>query len=111
MEKEQRITVKTNSGLKFINIEDILFCRSLGNYTEVNLSREKHLSSKTLKEVQGILPKDKFVRIHQSYLVNIAFITGYDKVKGIVFGIDNTELPVSKRLKPNFINVMSQCSL
>lgn len=108
--KRKRITVPSGNELMFIDIDDIVRCHSDVNYTSIILQNgHKIVVAKTLKEFEELLNAYSFYRIHNSDLINIAFIKSYNKGKGgSVFLTDGTELEVSTRRKEEFLKVMSQ---
>ena len=84
-----------------INLRDIIYCQSDNNYTNffVKESAKPILSSKTLKHYEELLPEAVFIRIHQSYLINIAAVAKFDSNKSIITLQGGVELPVSTRKK------------
>ncbi len=105
-----RMALPTIDGLRFINISDILYLKSEANYTWFLLNNnEKILVTKTLKEFDETLSENTFVRIHQSYLININYVEKYIKGQGgSVIMTNGTELLVSRRKKEHFINTISR---
>lgn len=105
-----RIALPTLDGLRFINLDNVLYCKSDSNYTWFFLSNgEKILVTRTLKEYDETLSENYFVRIHQSYLINIRFVDRYVKGKaGYVIMSDGTEINVSRRRKELFLSKMEQ---
>ncbi len=86
--------------------------RSL-KYVEVNSHRlSYHTSNKTfvvrgnLNEVAQQLAKYNFIKIHKSYIVNIREILSIDKKSVTVSG--GTELPLSRNLRNDVLEIMSQ---
>ncbi|MBT0810495.1 response regulator transcription factor [Litoribacter ruber] len=80
---QSKIAVPVFDGYEFIEIKDILFCRSESNYTTFFLENDGQiLICKTLKEVESILNKHHFIRIHQSYLVNPHHMTKFQRSDG-----------------------------
>lgn len=76
--KGKKISVPNTDGYDLIPIEDILYCKSSGNYTEMFLvDNSKKLYSRALKQMEASLSGHNFHRVHASYLVNL------DKVKSI----------------------------
>lgn len=102
----QRIALPTRDGFRFIKLENVLYCKSENNYTWFYLrNSEKILVTKTLKEYAEVLSEEKFVRIHQSYLINIDFVEEYIKGEGgSVIMSDGKEITVSRRKKDLFLN-------
>jgi len=63
------IFIKSGYGQVRVNIGDILYVQSMGNYMQFVLPEEKILSRLTMQETEALLPAENFVRIHRSYLV------------------------------------------
>jgi two-component system LytT family response regulator len=74
-----RIRVNTRTGTLFINPADILFCKAEGNYTTVCTGKKQHLCSMNLGKVTELLPKNGFIRMGRSYIVNFEYITVLDR--------------------------------
>jgi two-component system LytT family response regulator len=97
----KRIALSTSDGIHLFEISDIIRCESLDNYTKFFIKNSKPiLISKTLKEYEELLTEHGFERIHQSHLINLAYLKSYIKKEGgYVIMADNTNLPVSQRKK------------
>jgi DNA-binding LytR/AlgR family response regulator len=69
------------SGYEQIKIEiaDILFVESVGNYMRFNLQSQTIMCRLTLLEVKSLLPTPAFIRVHRSFLVAVNRITKVDK--------------------------------
>jgi two-component system, LytTR family, response regulator len=101
----KKIIVPTVSGFEFLDIADIVRCQSDINYTTIYL-KDKHklVVAKTLKEFEEMLSGHSFFRVHNSHLINLAFIKSYNKGKGgSVKLVDGTEIEVSSRRKDEFL--------
>jgi two-component system LytT family response regulator len=96
-----KIAIPTPDGFIVLPCQDILYCRSIGNYTEFVLVHDKKLmSSYTLKQYDDILSNHGFLRIHKSYLVNLKHIVQYKRTDGgSVVLANGDEIAVSKRNK------------
>lgn len=65
---KKKVTINTDGKLIFLDIDDILFVESDGNYiTSVTNNQQKIVITKKLKEVDAILPDHYFFRIHNLY--------------------------------------------
>ena len=106
----KKITVPTLNGLEFLNIQDILHCKSDVNYTTIFMKdKSKLMVAKTLKEFEGILSNFNFFRIHNSHLVNLNYIKSYNKGKGGYVTLeDQTEIEVSTRRKDDFLQKLAE---
>ena len=106
----RRITVPTVKGLAFLPVQDIVRCESHINYTTIHLRDGRKLTvAKTLKEFEELLADYNFYRVHNSHLINLAFIKGYNKGKGgSVSMTDNTEIEVSTRRKEDLLKRLAE---
>lgn len=106
----KRICVPTGSGLLFVQVNDILYCQGEANYTHIHLvNKQKILVAKTLKEYEELLAECNFFRIHNSHLINLAYIKSYNRGKGgSVILTDGSELEVSTRRKDDFLKKLAE---
>lgn len=104
----KRICVPVVSGLIFIQTDDIIRCESNINYTTLFLkNKQKLLVAKTLKEFEAMLTDYNFYRVHNSHLINLAYIKNYNKGKGgSVIMDDGSEIEVSTRRKDEFLKML-----
>jgi two-component system LytT family response regulator len=103
------LALPTNDGFSFIDINDIIYCKSDDNYTEFYLvGNRKVLVSRALKETNEMLDKHSFFRIHQSFLVNTKYIRKFSKFNNTVELSSGDELPVSKRKKEEFLDFINK---
>lgn len=102
----QKIGFPTMDGYYFEKIENIMYLHAEGSYTHVFIKGgKKEIVSRTLKEFDTILPEAMFCRIHNSYIVNMTYISKYIKGKGgSVVLEDGTSIEVSARKKNNFMD-------
>lgn len=82
--------------------EDILYLEATGNYVTFVLKDKNILSRSTFIEAINLLPADKFLRIHRSYIVAINKI---DKVERHQVTIGNIKIPVSEAYSDNLTAV------
>ena len=90
-ERLTRIRVNTRTGTLFINPADILFCKAEGNYTSVCTGKKHHLCSMNLGKVAELLPKNGFVRVGRSYIINFEYITMLDRKECTITLVRNSE--------------------
>ncbi|MFI5132669.1 MAG: LytR/AlgR family response regulator transcription factor [Chitinophagales bacterium] len=104
-----RIIVPTSSGFEIFDVTEIMRCESTSNYTTIYLkNKQKLMVAKTLKEFEDMLTEHGFFRIHNSHLVNLAYIKSYNRGKGgSVILTDGMELDVSTRRKEDFLKKIS----
>ncbi|PLX10010.1 MAG: DNA-binding response regulator [Marinilabiliales bacterium] len=106
---DKRISINTTDSVYSIKIKEITYCMSDKNYTELHMKdNSKLLISKTLKDFEILLSEYGFFRVHQSYLVNMRYVTRFAKLGlgGNVILDDGTKIPVSSRKRDGFLRYM-----
>lgn len=87
-----------------VNTNDIYWIESQKDYIKVVLKDREIISKQKISTVNELLPEEKFIRIHRSFIVSIDKIEGYlhDTVE-----ILSRELPVGRHYKDDFNRKMS----
>lgn len=101
----KKIAFPTSEGIELVKLNQIVNCEADDNYTSIFLANEKRiLVSKTIKEYDTMLSDFGFFRIHQSHLVNLDYISKFNKNDGGYVVLENgKKLPVSRRNKQEFL--------
>lgn len=104
-EAKQRVAFAGREGYEFVEITTIVYAQAEGAYTHVFLNNKRKLViSKTLSDIEEMLPAEQFQRIHHSTLVNLQHITHFFKTDGGYVVLDNGEkLVVSKSKKEDLL--------
>jgi DNA-binding LytR/AlgR family response regulator len=87
----QSIFIKSGYEQVRVELADILYAESVGNYVQFVLPGRSIVSRLTMTEAEELLPAKDFVRIHRSYIVSARQIGKMDKR---TVWIGNKELPV-----------------
>jgi two-component system, LytTR family, response regulator len=105
---EKKISIPTSEGLLFIKVGNIIRCEASGTYTELYTKEGKILTSINLGEFEKLLPEAwGFLRIHHSSLINMAEVNMYMKNDGgYVVMSDKSQISISQRKKPHFLQMM-----
>ncbi|MBB6127185.1 LytR/AlgR family response regulator transcription factor [Mucilaginibacter lappiensis] len=75
-----------------IELDEILYIESVGNYVQFILTQNKRITSRlNMNEVLLMLPKKEFLRIHRGYIVSRKAITKFNKRS---IWIEQNELPL-----------------
>ncbi len=92
---EECITVKVEYKNTNIRLADILYIESMDNYIKFYLTDQKPvLSQMSMKNVQELLPADKFIRVHKSYIVPVHRISSFNSKQIILY--NNFTIPVGR---------------
>jgi len=85
------VSVKVDGYFMDIELDQLLFAQSFGNYVKLHTTKRTYLASITTSEFEKCLPEKNFMRIHKSYIVALDKIDETDKDFVI---IKNEKLPV-----------------
>ena len=95
------IFIKSEYKVVRINLDEIKYVESMREYVRFHLSDGRPIMSLlTIKAVENYLPKEKFMRVHRSYIVNLDKIDVIERTR-IVFDND-TFIPISEQYKDRF---------
>jgi DNA-binding LytR/AlgR family response regulator len=85
------VSVKVDGYFMEIELDQLLFAQSFGNYVKLHTIKRTYLASITTSEFEKCLPEKNFMRIHKSYIVALDKIETTDKDFVI---IKNEKLPI-----------------
>jgi DNA-binding LytR/AlgR family response regulator len=85
------VSVKVDGYFMDIELDQLLFAQSFGNYVKLHTIKRTYLASITTTEFEKCLPEKNFMRIHKSYIVALDKIETTDKDFVV---IKNEKLPV-----------------
>lgn len=107
--KLNRICLSTADGFEFINTADILYCKAEGSYTTFILNdNSKLLVSKHLKEYESLLLEKQFMRVHNSFLINLKEVKKFVKSDGGYIIMNNNDtVSISRSKKDDFLELMN----
>jgi len=102
----QKIALATMEGLQLVAVDSIISCGSESNYTVFFLkNKQKVVVSRPLKEIAEMLEEYSFLRVHNSYLVNLNQIDKYIKGEGgYLVMSDGSAIDVSRSKKEILLN-------
>jgi two-component system, LytTR family, response regulator len=106
--QEEKIAIPTGEGLEFIPIKTIIHIESSSNYSKIYFTDGKSLLvTKLLKDLEDMLVPYNFYRVHNSHLINLAYIKRYVRGEGGQVIMENgTVVDVSRRKKDEFLKLM-----
>jgi two-component system LytT family response regulator len=103
--EDEFIFVKGDSKnkIKKVLLRDIEYIESMGNYLAFYTKETKLIALSTMKELEKKLPSDKFIRIHNSFIIPIQKITA---VEGNELSIGIRKLPIGGSYKKAFMEII-----
>jgi acetoacetate decarboxylase len=88
------------------SIDEILYLKASSAYTEIYLNKGHCIiASRTLKSFEEAL-ENPFVRVHNSYIVNMNFIKNFDKSDAILYLENGQSIAVSKSKKDQLLKAV-----
>jgi two-component system, LytTR family, response regulator len=95
----ERIVVKTGGKIRIIPVDSIEYLEAADDYVKIHSQSGSFLKNKTMSFFEHVLPLQKFVRTHRSYIVNVQEITRiepYEKESHLAILRSGTKIPLSK---------------
>ncbi len=89
-----------------IVIDDVLFIQSDGNYLNIEAINNKVMTRMTFQQLMEKLPRDIFVRVHNSYIVNLTHI---NKIEDNHIFIQDLKIPIGIKYKEELTNYLKTC--
>jgi DNA-binding LytR/AlgR family response regulator len=89
------IFVNVDYSLLKVVLDDVMWIEGLKDYIKIYLksSSKQIITRMTMKSIEELLPANRFIRIHKSYIAAVAFITAVRKTSLMIGAV---ELPVSE---------------
>ena len=105
----EKVSFATQQAVHFIRPETILYSESDGNYSTLFFANGTRLVvSRTLKEVEEVLTHYNFLRIHNSFIINLKHVNRYVKAEGGSIEMTNgSQLPVSRQRKEEVMKALN----
>jgi two-component system LytT family response regulator len=102
--ESDKLVLPDSNGFNVFEFDNIIRLEADGCYTKVTIKDKKDkIVSRTLKDFEDSLPKDKFFRIHKSHLINLNYIKDYSTFSGnFVTMTDGSKIEISRRRAPAF---------
>lgn len=98
-----KLYITTSGGSHIIEKNTILYLKSDSNYCEILVANgQKFLCSKTLKSFEKRLHNKMFIRVHNSYTVNVQHITFIDRSFSTISLHDGSCIPIARSQRKTF---------
>jgi DNA-binding LytR/AlgR family response regulator len=93
--------IKSEYKILRINFDDIIYIEGMSEYIRIHLANSKPVMTLlSMKSVEEILPADRFMRVHRSYIVNLTKISVIERNRIVFDG--KVYIPISDQYKSNF---------
>ena len=95
-----RVPVERNKAKHFLATTEIVAVQADGHYTTVFTGNDSYFCSLSISELEALLDRDQFLRVHRSHIVNLRAVEAFERKKeqGIVLlkGLSAHPVPVSR---------------
>lgn len=91
------ITLKVEHKNVVVEVDDITYIEAMDNYVKVfRRNLPMVLSQITMKEMEQLLPQQKFIRVHRSFIVSLLAIEKFSNRKIYIHGVTKP-IPVGRK--------------
>jgi DNA-binding LytR/AlgR family response regulator len=94
--KNDFIVIKADYKLHKIKYDDIDYIEGLKAYVSFFVNGRRYVTLESLKRLEDLLPDDKFLRIHKSYIVPFGKVKA---LEGNMLEVENKKIPIGKSYK------------
>jgi two-component system LytT family response regulator len=103
-EDSEHIFIKSNLKKLKIFTSKIKWIEAYGDYVKVVTEDENHLVLSTMKSFESELSKERFIRVHKSFIINIDKV---DKFNSKFAEIGATKIPLSRNKKEDLVKALA----
>jgi len=96
--------IKSGYKIQKILIDEIIYIESMGDYVRFFLEDKKIVTLLSMSKIIGLLPKEKFIQIHRSYIINFEKI---NFIQNNIISIGQYQLPISKSRKKELMEIIN----
>lgn len=101
---EDFIFVKSNLKKRKVFLNELKYIEALGDYVKLVTENDSLVVLSTMKAFEALLPEDRFLRIHKSYIVNLDKVERYNSK---VIELGNQQLPLSRNRKTQLVEALT----
>lgn len=103
-EDSEHIFIKSNLKKLKIFTSKIKWIEAYGDYVKVVTEDENHLVLATMKSFENDLSKERFIRVHKSFIINIDKV---DKFNSKFAEIGTHKIPLSRNKKEDLVKALA----
>lgn len=100
---QNHIFVKDVNSLKKVRLSDIRFVEAYDKYCYIHTPDKKYMLKERLKNIATRLPRQRFIQIHRSFIINLEAIDDIQLHRNIVI-IDHKEVGIGRSYRQAFLS-------
>ena len=85
-------------------LNELRYIEALGDYVKLVTEHDALVVLSTMKAFETLLPPERFLRIHKSYIVNLDKVERYNSK---VIELDKEQLPLSRNRKADLVEALA----
>lgn len=97
--------IRSDKRIEKIELDDILYIESTGNYINIHTKDKSIVAYLTLKTIETELSPSGFIKIHQSFIVSFSKI---EAIEGNTVKLNNKLLPISRSYRDAFMKMIEE---
>ncbi len=101
------IVIKSNGSYIRLTYDDILYIEGMGDYVKYVTSEKKYVAHNSLRAVEETMNKEKLIKVHRSYIVNVKKVKDFTANS---LNIQGENIPVSKSNKALLLEKLRKVS-
>ena len=106
--QKKQIILRTSNSIYRIDLDEIIYYEAKKNYTIFHItSGEPIITSRTIKDYDDMLQDLNFLRLHQTYTINLKYLRCYYKDTNEVEMINGVRIPVAFRRKEDLMKILN----
>ena len=94
-----RVLVRDGEGMQVLLVDDIAYIEAQADYVAFHAHGREHLKPQRISELETQLDPTRFVRVHRSFIINLAALQGLEKTDSDAFVArmkNGKRIPVSR---------------
>lgn len=92
----ESLNIKCDGKLVKLAVNEIVYIQAYQEYVSIFTMTNKYFVYERMKNIEKLLPKENFLRVHRSYIVNLGKIESFS---GSILEVSGFEIPVSRSQK------------
>ena len=97
--------IKCDNQIEKVFYDDLLYAEAMMNYVMLYTTSKKMMVYITMKGLEEQLPVESFIKVHKSFIVNIAKIKS---IEGNILHVGNEKIAISQNLREKVIHQIVQ---
>ncbi|MCE3282560.1 MAG: two component transcriptional regulator, LytTR family [Chitinophagaceae bacterium] len=104
-DKEQYIYLRSERKMVKVMLSDINYIESMKDYVKVFTNAGTIITKQSMASMEAMLPEDRFIRVHRSFIVSTGSISSY--TNEMIF-VARNEIPIGKLFRNSVLGFLTR---